>query len=343
MEVQIYRSPYSTSAAEHAVFLKDSEWGDERGGEEREHWMLIAEAVLGAPKTPLSFNPAVAIADISATGVFYYLHQSAPEPVHTEADKALNAYRLKVTLPILRDVPEGEVEILGTGTLFKHEDRIFLVTADHIFREDVEDDFSALIPTEEVSVPDRPVGGTLQTLGRHNVFRQTPPVTADVIVIELLEPEVIAFLTLNWGFLSFDQGVDDRVGDRLVISGFLFEGARNLSGVIHQRMLNLSTDPLHALPKGAKQPTYPHDLFIYLDKQGARLDGQIEPIGSIKGLSGGPIWAARETGGLWSPGASMKIVAIQSSELKQRWARAVRWCIVRQILRRPQIGFKAPP
>ncbi len=344
MEVRIYRSAYSTRLSEHAVFRTADAWGAARGGEQQVDWRLVFDQNLDRVSRTLPFDADEAKAAINAHGVFRYLDQRAPEPLHQAEDEALNAFRLRFTVPILQKQADDGADVLGTGTLFTHEDRYFLVTADHILRHDVDDESSALIPTEDVALPDQPRDGRVHTLGRHEVYRLQPPVEADVIVIELLEAGTIAFLEKNWGFLSFDQADDDRTDDRLVISGFLAEGAQVRDEIIHQTMLNLATDPLGGTPVEARLPVWPHDLFLYLEPGGAMVDGRRRTITSLKGLSGGPVWAARGTGPqIWDPSRALRFVGVQSSELKGKWARAVRWDVVRRILRQAEVGFVSPP
>ena len=64
----------------------------------------------------------------------------------------VNAEILNVTLPLLFDGAEAP-EVLGTGTLFYVDDRAFVVTAAHLFKEDENDPFSADIDLTKIAYP----------------------------------------------------------------------------------------------------------------------------------------------------------------------------------------------
>jgi hypothetical protein len=77
------------------------------------------------------------------------------------------------------------------------------------------------------------------------------------------------------------------------------------------------------------------------------VDGTQRTVTTLRGLSGGPIWAVRDIakGELWMPSKAMKIVAIQSSEFQgqEKWSRGSRWYAIQQILRQPDVGLQNPP
>jgi hypothetical protein len=349
MLAQIYRSVSSKRPTLRAVFDKQTSWGKDRGGQPNSAWSLINEVDLDQPDGPLPFSAAEAVAAVRAEGVFLF------QVVASELDQAkhalLNNHRLKFTLPIFSE-PPGSFVLLGTGTLFEHENRCFIVTADHIFREDEDDPNSPLIDMTTVGVPadPRPAGSgaaPIVTLGNHHVYRIKPPVLADVIVIELLDPNTIATLKTGWSFLPFAQAEEvTDADDRFVISGFMGEGIRfnEATNKVGQSMLNLETDYLHYTPN-VQDPVPQFDLFFYVQADMTNVDGTQRTVTTLKGLSGGPIWAVREIAEteLWAPSKAMKIVAIQSSQLRGEWSRGFRWSAVRQILRDSNVGFQNPP
>lgn len=77
------------------------------------------------------------------------------------------------------------------------------------------------------------------------------------------------------------------------------------------------------------------------------VDGTKRTVTTLRGLSGGPIWALRAIAEneLWMPFKAMKIVGIQSSELQsqEKWSRGFRWSAVQKILRQPDVGLQNPP
>ncbi|WP_189602167.1 hypothetical protein, partial [Mesorhizobium sp. M8A.F.Ca.ET.161.01.1.1] len=123
------------------------------------------------------------------------------------------------------------------------------------------------------------------------------------------------------------------------------EGAAYDRKVLRQRMLNLETDFLFDEPT-VKDPAPGYDLFFYLQPKGALVDGSgAREVTSLKGMSGGPIWAVRsvEEGKFWSAQIASKIVAVQSSEMAGKWSRGVHWHAVTQILSQPEVSLSNPP
>lgn len=72
--------------------------------------------------------------------------------LNDERDAAICAYVYIVTIPLLAD-GKAAPRILSTGTLFNHEQRYFIVTAAHIFKEDEDDPSKADIDLKEVAYP----------------------------------------------------------------------------------------------------------------------------------------------------------------------------------------------
>jgi len=284
---------------------------------------------------------------VQSEGIF--LFQEMTSKLMQKQHVLLNNYRLKFTLPLFSE-PPGSFKLLGTGTLFEHEDRYFIVTADHIFRINEDDPHSALIDMTTVGFPTALVkagegAAPIVTLGSHDIYRLAPPVLIDVIVIELRDRKTIATLKAGWSFLPFSQAEDvNSTDDRFVITGFMeqelkFDPKTNRVG---QSMLNLETDYLHYTPQ-VKDPIPQFDLFFYLQAEVTNVDGTQRTVTTLRGLSGGPIWAVRDVpdGEFWAPSKAMKIVAIQSSELQgqEKWSRGFRWSAVLRILQQPEVGL----
>ncbi len=349
--VQIYRHTSPRRPTLRAVFAKETSWGKDRADHSEQDWALIEEINLDNRGRALPFSATEAAKALRSEGIFQFqvMASERDQVQHT----LLNNYRLKFTLPIFSEL-SNNFELLGTGTLFEHEDRYFVVTADHIFRTHVDDPHSPLIDMTTVGVPTDPRppeagAAPILTLGSHCVYRLTPPVLIDVIVIELLDRQLVATLKAGWSFLPFSQAEDVATDDdRFVITGFLgestkFDASTNRVG---QAMLNLETDYLHYTPQ-VKDPVPELDLFFYLQSDMTNVDGTQRTVTTLRGLSGGPIWALRHIpeGQLWMPSKTMKIVAIQSSELQSRekWSRGFRWLAVQQILRQSTVGLNNPP
>lgn len=349
--VQIYKHTSPKRTALRAAFAKETTWGEDRGNQSEQDWELVEEVNLDSPDRDLPFSAAKAAEAVRSDGIF--LFQVVASKLEQAQHILLNNYRLKFTVPLFSE-PPNSFELLGTGTLFEHEDRYFIVTADHIFRTNTDDPHSQLIDMTTVGVPTdpRPAGAgaaPIVTFGNHHVYRLTPPVLIDVIVVELLDRETIATLKKGWSFLPFSQAEDVATGDdRFVITGFMGQGMKFDAETkrVGQAMLNLETDYLHYTPP-AKDPVPQFDLFFYLQSDITNVDGTQRTVTTLRGLSGGPIWAVRDIAKdeFWTPSKTMKIVAIQSSEFQgqEKWSRGFRWSAVQQIMRQPDVGLQSPP
>ncbi|MEA3031935.1 MAG: hypothetical protein QOG13_3260 [Sphingomonadales bacterium] len=261
------------------------------------------------------------------------------QTIDVQKDAAITQFAVEVTLPLLADGPK----MLGTGTLFTHEGRYFIVTAAHILKVDEDDPGSADIDLTGIAFPTgRGRQETLITLGSFTVHRPAPPSRVDVVVLELQDSETIATLKKGWRFLCFDAVAPFPFNARFILSGFPLEGATWDGQNVGQNFLTLATDPLHYVPK-VKYPEPSIDRFFYLEDKGQLLDGSLREIPKLQGLSGASLWAYAEPAGLWSPATALKVVAVQSSYSRGKWIRCADWEAVRYIFNKPEIGFQTPP
>jgi hypothetical protein len=265
------------------------------------------------------------------------------DPLAVHASEAVNRFILRVSLPLLSDGTQSP-KILGTGTLFRIDGRVFLVTAAHLLKEDPEDSSSNDIDFTAIAFPSRPIAATLQTLGSFEVIRPAPQSNIDVVVLELKTPETIAILERGWDFLNFDNTGMGVRGTRFILSGYLFEGVRFDGTNIGQAMLTLTTDFLDYVP-AVTDPAPSVDQFYYLEDQGTLIDGTTRRIPHLKGLSGASIWSyvAPSPPALWDPSTALHVVAVQSSAKRGHWFRGVDWAAVREIFRDPKVGLKIFP
>lgn len=255
-----------------------------------------------------------------------------------QQDALVSQYVLEVTVPLLADGPT----ILGTGTLFTHENRYFIVTAAHILKADQDNPTSADIDLSGIAIPTCRANATLVTLGNFEIFRPDASSHVDVTVFELKTQETIDHLKKGWKFLDFDAVAPLPFNARFILSGFPLEGASWDGERVGQNFLMLSTDPLHYVP-AVKFPETSVDRFFLLGKEGTLLDGSIREIPRLQGLSGASLWAYSEPMGFWSPQAALKVVAVQNSAKHGEWIRCADWDAVRYIFRQPNVGFASPP
>lgn len=255
-----------------------------------------------------------------------------------QQDALVSRYVMEVTVPLLADGPK----ILGTGTLFTHEGRHFIVTAAHIFKVDPNDPGSEGILLTDVAVPDGRESATIFTLGSFDIHRPDRSSRVDVMVLELKDQATIAKLESGWRFLEFDSVGQFPFNARFILSGYPFEGHNWDGENLGQNFLKLSTDPLPFVPN-VDFPEPSVDRFFHLEKDGQLLDGSTRKIPRLQGLSGASLWAYSEPSGIWSASVALKVVAVQSSAKHGEWIRCADWDAVRYIFRKPQIGFLSPP
>lgn len=245
------------------------------------------------------------------------------------------------TIPLLADATEAP-DILGTGTLFQHEDRYFIITAAHILKSDPDNPCSQDIDLTAIAYPTRKIDAKLMTLGPFEVYRPQPPSRVDVVVLELKDRETISALNKAWRFLGFDKVAPFPFNARFLLSGYPVEGVSWDGQKVGQNFLSITTDALDHVPS-VQFPEPTVDRFFYLEDEGQLPDGSSRKLPALQGLSGASLWAYNEPTGIWDASKAMKIVGVQSSYLRGQWFRCVDWCAVRHILRTPIVGFQSPP
>jgi hypothetical protein len=114
--------------------------------------------------------------------------------------KAVEQFTKQVTVPVLYD--GEEFDQIGTGTLFTLDDRLFLVTAAHLF--DGADPANFSIPN--------PTTTKLHTLGPYHLFRPKDD-AVDIAVLELLDKDTIEHARAGWRSLTLENiGIPSRDG-----------------------------------------------------------------------------------------------------------------------------------
>lgn len=225
----------------------------------------------------------------------------------------------------------------GTGLLFDVEDRLFLVTAEHVLDN---------VNFAELSYPPEN-GAQVQTFGNAQVFRPDPSHNIDVVVIELKESDTVAALRSNWTTLTFRNVASKGAfegGDRL-IGGYPSAESKLSYHGIHQRPFVLSTVELDHTPF-VSEPSPEIDVFFLLKKKGYNLaTGVEEDIPKLQGVSGGGIWLCADipNQGIWNPLDRLKVIATQVSMARdQSWVRGAYWDAAAAIFKSAAIGLRNP-
>jgi len=262
-------------------------------------------------------------------------------PVTLAGEEAVNLYILSVTLPLLADVDSEEPKVLGTGTLIRHEDRLFIVTALHVLKEDQQDLQSPDIDFERVAFPTAPIKGKIHTLGSICVYRPKAAPTLDVVIIEIIDDEVRGVLADGWRAISLDQVAPFPADGPMMANGYLLEGASAKDGNIGQKFFNLGTEPLDHVPEVEDATEF--DRFLLLKREGQLADGAFGEMPSLRGMSGTSVWTLRKIEGLWDPTIALKAVGIQTSAKPGHFVRCLEWSAALGIFRSTEVGFSSPP
>src|SRR5271166_4055384 len=170
------------------------------------------------------------------------------------------------TLPLLLADGNGVKEVLGNGTLFEAEGRLFIVTALHIVKTNKNDLASPNVDLGDVALPEAPDRRvTLWTLGNLRVWPSVLP-DVDVVVLDVLSDGARRALRTNWRPLALRRAGRWLSGARFVLAGTPTELTRPEDAAtgqhIVQRPLAIVTDELASAPEAAA----PWDRFLLLER-----------------------------------------------------------------------------
>ena len=243
----------------------------------------------------------------------------------TPEDIAIRDYILKRTIPILYNAPDRGVLPNGTGTLIRIEERIFLITARHVFDEDL--DFA------EFSYPVHPNNGGISTFGCYVLVRPTDELI-DIAIAELTDEQTKKNLSENWQFCALSDVCTPPPGGRFIVAGYpsstiAITDARLIATAVMvktERTSNLGDLALPAHPE--------FELFLKFGRKAASLSGSEIDTPRMRGVSGASIWAVVESGSItWSPASLLRAVGVLWSVNHSRFMRATDWRAVAMALK----------
>ncbi|MDC0678983.1 hypothetical protein [Sorangium atrum] len=212
----------------------------------------------------------------------------------------------------------GDKMFVGCCTLFRRNNRKFLITAEHV---------ASAISRGDVALAISENRSELWTPGRGQLASTTDH---DVAVMELKDQEFLERLQ-KAGYREF---LDDRDVQRgplppdFLLYGYPAEDVKVNGDDLNARPSMITTQQYSGTPSGLKRPLSGYDLFLAW--QGASKD--------LTGISGTPVWAVTNGpsagAGVWTPDQAMKVCAVETSALRGEWIRATRWEIVEAVLQR---------
>jgi hypothetical protein len=216
---------------------------------------------------------------------------------------------------------DGDVYSVATGTLFRISDRHFIITARHIFDD---------LDPQCIAYPEHPDKTVRWTIGMSRLVKPDTD-QIDVAIIELLENATTKRLISGWQFLTLNNVAPATDDGTFALMGYPSEFStpraewKPTGGIVYvsNRMGAPSTAP-------DLNPAI--DLFFEYGptalKQGQE---EVNPP-DLSGTSGGSVWEYVDLeGGLWAPAKVLKVVGVQSAQLKKKYFRAVGWGAVASI------------
>jgi hypothetical protein len=232
----------------------------------------------------------------------------------------------RVTIPILYE-ESGYFGIAGTGTLFRINDRIFMVTAGHTIDD---------LPIEKWSFSANPKKGKIYTLGRLDHHRPLDR-HLDVAVLELMDDFGTKILQDGWSFLTLDQISLPHEDADFFISGYPSALAESQLAAVRGTFFALGTSRLRSIPSNAKPPVDPN--IDYFFDAGRNVFSGYENL-DVHGMSGSPVGMFRSVeDGVWMPQDAIRIVGVQTAVRKHQYLRAISWATVAMVLEKVEAGL----
>jgi hypothetical protein len=224
-----------------------------------------------------------------------------------------------VSLPLYSATPELQQPV-GTGTLIRVRDSVYLVTAAHVLQR--------CLPGTIALPLDRRFRA-VSTLGPYRVNRSAKD-EHDVALIRLDDPNTVDRLSRSWTVLGTQHLSAPLSSGPFLVHGYqepakqaregLCAPGRRLRyvGARYQGPLASSADPL--------DPEY--DLLVDLGAASLDLLSRKElETPRFQGVSGASVWEMIPTDPrrVWTAESQLKLVAIQSGALHFQYLRAKRW------------------
>lgn len=248
------------------------------------------------------------------------------ESIETAIKQAIEKFAAKTAVPILVEINSETVDQVGTGTLFSHQDRLFLVTARHIF-DDI-DPRTIVIPSTDTT--------ELASIGSLDLLRPDQE-QIDVAVVELKHPPTIKRAKASWNILTVDDTAQASFDGVFALSGYPSERLRRDGGLLGGSLITVYTDRIVEIPSEATAPVHRDvDLFFTYDSKLVKSDGEILSAPNLRGCSGASIWQyiKSEDAGLWTAQKSLRIIGVQSAYRKGKYFRGIAWHYVLEIFKK---------
>lgn len=221
----------------------------------------------------------------------------------------------RVTIPLAYAEGREFPWPVGSGTLLRGGDRLFILTAAHIFDK---------CDIDKFWIPSDRVGGRPIPIGRAKLHRPTDTETFDLAVVELLEHSTRQAAANNWGSIPLSSVTEPTLDGTFFLFGYPSSRLRPEGKTLMCSLITACTQRLEAPPAGATEPISDIDLFFLYDTTAEDEDGNSVESPHLHGVSGGGVWEILNAspGELWVAEKYMRLVGVQSSTMHGEWFRA---------------------
>ncbi len=232
---------------------------------------------------------------------------------------ALKAFFLRTTVPLVYESGET-VGVQGTGCLFETETGLYFVTAGHVLEG---------VDPSTLGIPLKQVDSEVFTLGE-GVVAWSKSDGIDVGAYRIDDVELARQLRNAYVILTqANSGEPLPNQNHYVVAGYPRVTVALVGRTLKPKDLTqLHTGPYDGDVVGNRTPA---DLFLKLDQTAQSLWGRDITVPDLRGISGGPVWqVVPNTGEIWSPEASLRLVGIQVScdPKGEKYVRTLRWVAV---------------
>jgi hypothetical protein len=224
------------------------------------------------------------------------------------------------TTPIFYEHDETVDGPIASATFFEIENRIFLITARHIF-----DDFRP----ERFLIPYAPRREKLIDLAEYEIIRPNQS-EYDVCALEIVDYRKKTELRRNgWQFLSLANITTPSADGLFLLFGYPY-AIRNEGRVLETyNPLSAYARRLSAPPEASDRLPGNLDLFFEYGPIGGAPDGSDVKAPDLPGASGCSIWSLPSNSTLWMP---PRVVGVQVSFFRNKYFRAIDWRVVAKLL-----------
>lgn len=242
----------------------------------------------------------------------------------TPEDTAIRDYILNRTIPILYNGPDPTDLPNGTGTLFRIEDRIFVITACHVF--------GAGRNFAEFSYPIHPNNGGISTFGNYVLMRPEDELI-DIAIAELTDAQTKKNLSANWQFCTLSDVCRPPPEGSFIVAGYpdsmiAVTDTRLNSCAVMVKTKRISTPTNPELPARAE-----FELFLKFGRKATSQSGSEIDTPRMNGISGASVWVVVESVSIpWSPAGLLRVVGVLWSVSKSSFMRATDWRAVAMAL-----------